>query len=113
MYILYTKSVTKESSASMWMTKDVNKCIYSSPIISQQHQSINQSIHVRIKLNPLTLKLNPSTQPACRDLLLGILIFEGLTARPISKLFGVKGLMHKLGSHLKKVLPFGAGAFFF
>jgi hypothetical protein len=31
---------------------------------------------------------------ACRDFLLGILIFKGLTARRVYKSFGVKGL-HK------------------
>jgi hypothetical protein len=35
----------------------------------------------------------PPRNAACRDFLLGILIFKELTARRIYKSFGVKGLM--------------------
>jgi hypothetical protein len=44
------------------------------------------------EFNPLTPGLNPSAQHVCREFLLGILIFKGLTARRICKSFGVKGL---------------------
>jgi hypothetical protein len=43
-----------------------------------------------INFKPLKPELNPSAQ-RCRDFLLGILIFKGLTARRLSKPFGVKG----------------------
>jgi hypothetical protein len=43
-------------------------------------------------VNTLTPELNLSAQPACRDYLLGILIFKGLTARRLYKSFGVKEL---------------------
>jgi hypothetical protein len=44
-------------------------------------------------LNPLTPELKPCANAACRDFLLGILIFKGLTARRLSKSFGVKGFI--------------------
>jgi hypothetical protein len=45
-------------------------------------------------LNPLTQELNLSAQRCLtRFLLLGILIFKGLTARRLYLSFGVKGLM--------------------
>jgi hypothetical protein len=37
------------------------------------------------ELNPLTPELNPSANAACRDFLVGILIFKGLTARRLYK----------------------------
>jgi hypothetical protein len=37
-------------------------------------------------------KLNLSAKAACRDFLLGFLIFKGLTARRFYKSIGVKGL---------------------
>jgi hypothetical protein len=45
-----------------------------------------------IAVNLLTPELNPSANAACRDFLLGILIFKGLTARLLYKSFGVKRL---------------------
>jgi hypothetical protein len=39
--------------------------------------------------------LPPGITPACRDVLLGILIFKGLTERRVYKSFGVKGLRLK------------------
>jgi hypothetical protein len=43
-------------------------------------------------VNPLTPELNPPRNAACRDILLGILILKGLTARRHYKSFGVKRL---------------------
>jgi hypothetical protein len=48
-------------------------------------------------INPLMAELNPS---ACRDFLLGILIFKGLTLRRLYKSFGVKGLIIKINKAL-------------
>jgi hypothetical protein len=45
-------------------------------------------------VNLLTQELNPLPHnAACRDFLLGILIFKGLTARLLYKSIAVKGLM--------------------
>jgi hypothetical protein len=44
-------------------------------------------------INPLKPELNPSAQRCLPRFLLGILIFKGLTARRLYKLFGVKGLI--------------------
>jgi hypothetical protein len=49
----------------------------------------------RATINPLTPGLNPSAQRCPSRILLGILIFEGLTARRLDKSFGVKGLTTK------------------
>jgi hypothetical protein len=46
-----------------------------------------------IAFNPLTPELDPPRNAACRDFLLGILIFKRLTARRPYKSFGVKGLI--------------------
>jgi hypothetical protein len=43
-------------------------------------------------INPLTPELNCSAYAACRDILLGILISKGLTARRLYNLFGARGL---------------------
>jgi hypothetical protein len=45
------------------------------------------------RLNPLTLKLNPSAQRCLPRFLLGILIFKGLTTQRLYKSFGVKRLI--------------------
>jgi hypothetical protein len=38
-------------------------------------------------------ELNPPRNAACRELLMGILVFKGFTARRLYKLFGVKVLI--------------------
>jgi hypothetical protein len=43
-------------------------------------------------LNPLTPELIPPRNAACRDFLLWILIFKGLTARCLYKSYGVNWL---------------------
>jgi hypothetical protein len=45
-----------------------------------------------VEFNPLTRNKIPALNAACRDFLLVILIFKGLTARHVYKSFGVKGL---------------------
>jgi hypothetical protein len=50
------------------------------------HSSLPQ-LHILIKI--------PSRIAACLDLLLGILIFKGLTTRRVYKSFGDKGLCYK------------------
>jgi hypothetical protein len=59
------------------------QCSYASDIIL----TIN-SIYF---LNPLTPELIPPHNAACRDFLLGILIFKGLTAGRLYKLFCIRG----------------------
>jgi hypothetical protein len=43
-----------------------------------------------VPINPLMPELNPLRNAACRDFLLGVLIFKGLTAQRLYKLFGVR-----------------------
>jgi hypothetical protein len=54
----------------------------------------------KLNTNPLTPELNPSAQRCLPRVLLGILIFKGLTARRLYKSFGVKGLTLPIGSQL-------------